>query len=604
MPPLESGDPRRIGEFDLMARLGQGGMGRVYLGRSQGGRPVAVKVVHEWHARDPQFRMRFAQEVAAARRVNGLYTAQLVSADPDAPLPWMATRYIEGPSLEEAVARNGPQHPDAVLRLAAGVAEALVAIHSAGVVHRDLKPSNVIVSAEGPQVIDFGIARALDTSGLTSTGTAVGTPAYMSPEQATGQPAGPPSDVFSLGSLLHFAATGRAVFEATSAGAVLYTIAHAAPDLTRIGDARLREVIAGCLTKDPSARPTAAQVLARCGNTPGHVPQPYAPPAQPYGTSPPGYGGPGGWEAPTVQAQQPAWPPAASPVPVGPGLAGPAGPARPAHSDRRTFLVVAAAVVAVGATGTGVAAVLSNLGPGNGTGPGTADPGPTSSAPRGAARTSATVPAPTAGLATRPGPDGAARGYAIGPEGAQVTVHVYMDFLCPPCKSFHDDIDPVLRTYVDRGDVRLVYFAASIIDARSTTKYSTRAANAAVAVADLAPNAYLAFQDALFAEQPPENGPGLPDSTLVDLAVKAGADRAAVEPAITGLIYEDWVTGTTDNLNQEYQGVPTLLVQDKKFDNYSSPSAVRARVDEALGGGGGGSGGGDSGSDGGAATTA
>ncbi|HEY6797731.1 MAG TPA: serine/threonine-protein kinase, partial [Kineosporiaceae bacterium] len=217
--PLTERDPVRMGRYVLQGRLGSGGMGTVFLGRSPSGRAVAVKTIHPHLARDPQFRARFAREVAAAVRVNGFYTAQVVDADADAPVPWMATRFIDGPSLTQRVATDGPLPPPEVFRLAAGIAEALVCIHAEGLVHRDLKPSNVVLAAEGPQVIDFGIARVVepgalttDDGTLTGTGGVVGTFEYMSPEQAAGEPVTTATDVFSLGGLLHFAATGRPAF--------------------------------------------------------------------------------------------------------------------------------------------------------------------------------------------------------------------------------------------------------------------------------------------------------------------------------------------------------------------------------------------------------
>jgi serine/threonine protein kinase len=196
---LQDGDPRQIGPYSLLRRLGGGGMGRVYLGRSAGGRLVAVKVIRTELSDDPSFRARFTREVAAARRVNGLYTALVVDADPDGPVPWLATAYVPGPSLSEAVAAHGPLSEATLLPLAAALAEGLAAIHAAGVVHRDLKPSNVLLAADGPRVIDFGISRAVEASALTGTNLLIGSPGFMSPEQAVGHDVGPPSDVFSLG---------------------------------------------------------------------------------------------------------------------------------------------------------------------------------------------------------------------------------------------------------------------------------------------------------------------------------------------------------------------------------------------------------------------
>ena len=204
--PLASDDPAEIGGYRLRARLGAGGMGRVYLASTPAGRPVALKVVRSELSDDQDFRARFRQEIQAARRVHGLYTAQLLDADPAATPPWLVTAYVPGPSLQEAVAANGPMPEAMVFRLIAGVAEALQAIHAAGVVHRDLKPSNVLLAPDGPRVIDFGIARALEATALTRSGMMVGSPQFMAPEQILDQPVTPAIDVFALGSLAAYAA--------------------------------------------------------------------------------------------------------------------------------------------------------------------------------------------------------------------------------------------------------------------------------------------------------------------------------------------------------------------------------------------------------------
>ena len=204
-------DPLRVGPYRVLRRLGKGGMGHVYLARSPGGRAVAIKVVRPELAEQRGFRVRFAREVAAARGVSGIFTAAVVDADPDAELPWMATAYVEGPSLADAVEENGPLPPEAVLSLAAGLAEGVQAIHRAGLVHRDLKPSNVLLARDGPRVIDFGISWARGEQHgdrLTDAGMVVGSPGFLSPEQAMGREVGPASDVFSLGAVLTYAATG------------------------------------------------------------------------------------------------------------------------------------------------------------------------------------------------------------------------------------------------------------------------------------------------------------------------------------------------------------------------------------------------------------
>jgi eukaryotic-like serine/threonine-protein kinase len=262
---LQPGDPQAIGPYRLVGQLGQGGMGRVYLGVSPGGRPVAVKAIRAELAADPQFRTRFGREVAAARRVSGVFTAQVVDADVDGPVAWMATAYVPGPSLSDAVERNGPLPEASLLALAAGLAESLGAIHAAGVVHRDLKPSNVLLAEDGPRVIDFGISRAAaEATALTQTGLVVGSPGFMSPEQAMGNQVGPPSDVFNLGAVLAFAGTGEGPFGTGTTAALLYRVAHGTPNLDRVPPA-VRPLIEHCLDKDPGRRPTAGGLLAAVG---------------------------------------------------------------------------------------------------------------------------------------------------------------------------------------------------------------------------------------------------------------------------------------------------------------------------------------------------
>jgi hypothetical protein len=239
-------------------------MGQVFLGVSAGGRPVAVKSIRAELTTDPQFRSRFAQEVAAARRVNGLFTATVVDADVDGPVPWLATVYVPGLSLAEAVANHGPLPEASLLSLAAGLAESLNAIHVSGVVHRDLKPSNVLLAEDGPRVIDFGISRAAEYSALTQTNLVVGSPGFMSPEQAIGTATGSASDIFSLGAVLAFAATGRGPFGTGTTASLLYRVVHEAPNLDQV-PARLRPLIERCLAKDPAQRPVAAGVVAEVG---------------------------------------------------------------------------------------------------------------------------------------------------------------------------------------------------------------------------------------------------------------------------------------------------------------------------------------------------
>jgi serine/threonine protein kinase len=240
-------------------------MGRVYLGVSPGGRPVAVKAIRAELAADPEFRTRFGREVASARRVSGVYTAQVVDADVDGPVAWMATAYVPGLSLDEAVHTHGPLPEASLLALAAGLAESLNAIHAAGVVHRDLKPSNVLLAEDGPRVIDFGISRAVEAATmLTQAGLVVGSPGFMSPEQAMGLEVGPPSDVFNLGAVIAFAATGEGPFGTGTTAALLYRVVHGLPDLDRV-PARVRPLIERCLAKSPGDRPTASGLLAEVG---------------------------------------------------------------------------------------------------------------------------------------------------------------------------------------------------------------------------------------------------------------------------------------------------------------------------------------------------
>ena len=269
MGALQPGDPGSVGVYRLLGRLGVGGMGQVFLGVSPGGRRVAVKLIHREYAGTPQFRERFAREIEAARRVGGFHTAPVVDADPHADPPWMVTAFIEGPSLQDDVDRNGPLPPDGVCALGAGLAEGLAAIHACGLVHRDLKPGNVVLAADGPRIIDFGIARAIGaTTGLTSTGVVVGTLTYMSPEQIRGDAVGPASDVFALGSVLAFAATGRAPFGDDSAVTVMFRICTEPPGLAGVADERLRKLIGASLAKVPQDRPTLRALLAALGSAP------------------------------------------------------------------------------------------------------------------------------------------------------------------------------------------------------------------------------------------------------------------------------------------------------------------------------------------------
>ena len=257
-------DPQTVGSYRLLRRLGTGGMGQVYLARSPGGRLVAVKVIRTDLAAEHGFRARFAREVAAARTVSGIFTAPVVDADTEGPQPWLATAYVPGPSLAAAVAERGPLPPGVVLTLGAGLAEGLQAIHAVGLVHRDMKPSNVLLADDGPRVIDFGISRSADASMLTQAGTIMGSPGFLSPEQAEGRPVGPPSDVFSLGAVLVFAATGEGPFGTGTVASLVYRVVNAAPNLANVPP-QLRPVIERCLAKNPADRPTASELLGLFG---------------------------------------------------------------------------------------------------------------------------------------------------------------------------------------------------------------------------------------------------------------------------------------------------------------------------------------------------
>nr|WP_248296368.1 serine/threonine-protein kinase [Streptomyces sp. S1D4-11] len=347
---LEAGDLRQVGRYRIVARLGAGGMGRVYLGRSPGGRAVAVKVVRPELADDGDFRRRFAREVAAARRVNGVFTAGVVDADPDGSPAWLATAYVPGVPLGDAVAAHGPWPEGSVLALGAGLAEALEAIHAAEVVHRDLKPSNILLAPDGPRVIDFGISVTGKASALTRTGVVVGTPGFMSPEQLTGKPVGPASDVFSLGAVLAFTATGAGPFGTGSAHALSFRVVYEEPDLRRLPP-DVRDLVAECLAKEPGGRPTVPMLLDRLARATGGVPAVNFAPSQ------------AGWLPEPVAAAvhtriatQPSPEPSARVVPPRPGewpdgdrppsvdaAGGPTGPSR-----RRTLLGVGAGVAGLG----------------------------------------------------------------------------------------------------------------------------------------------------------------------------------------------------------------------------------------------------------------
>ena len=267
MKPLQDSDPRSIGPYQSLGVLGEGGMGRVYLGVDEDGHQAAVKVVYADLVRDEDFRKRFTREASATAAVSGRFIARIVASDLEATPPWLATEYIDGPSLHDVVAKQGGAlAPSRAQEIAASLAEALDTIHAAGVVHRDVKPANILLGPDGAYLIDFGIAREAAASTITRTGTVVGTPPFMAPEQIRGhRTLGPPADIFALGGVLAFASTGRHPFGEGDNTSLAYRIVHEAPDLDGVEDEIVKALIMACLAKKPEDRPTADQVRARLG---------------------------------------------------------------------------------------------------------------------------------------------------------------------------------------------------------------------------------------------------------------------------------------------------------------------------------------------------
>ncbi|QIJ66646.1 serine/threonine-protein kinase [Streptomyces sp. JB150] len=434
MERLEPGDPRHVGAYRLLGRLGAGGMGQVYLARSDRGRTAAVKLVREELAAREEFRARFRQEVRAARRVGGHWTAPVLDADTEAAVPWVATGYVAGPSLQRVVGHDhGPLPERSVRVLAAGLAHALKDIHAAGIVHRDLKPSNVLVTIDGPRVIDFGIARALETvteAGLTSTGVLVGSPGFMAPEQVRGEPITPACDIFCLGSVLVHAATGALPFGSADSGipALMFRIAQEEPHLDGVPEG-IADLVRACLRKDPAARPTLDEILDHTGAehtvTAGRTLDPWLPSPlvaqlgrhavrlleteNPEGTTPGtgvpaalapgGAGGPAGARGGTGGT-------AGSAAPAAPAPAAPAGGAVPAAPTAPTGAGAPAGAGGPGAR-DGSAVPAAAGGPARSGSPGTpGGPGPHAPGAPGAAHTPgtpATPGAPTAPAAHGPG---------------------------------------------------------------------------------------------------------------------------------------------------------------------------------------------------------
>jgi len=423
---LQGGDPRRIGPYRVVGRLGAGGMGMVFAARSAGGRLVAVKVIRAELAGDPEFRVRFAREVAAARSVSGLFTAPVVDADADGPVPWLATAYVAGPSLADAVRDHGPMPARSVLALAAGLAEGLHAIHAAGLIHRDLKPTNVLLAEDGPRVIDFGISRAAEATSLTRADLVIGSPGFMSPEQAEGGQVGLASDVFSLGAVLTFAATGQGPFGTGSTAALVYRVVHGSPGLGAVPP-EVRPLIERCLVKDPGQRPTTAELLAELDGTDlaaGWLPAPIATQlswhAEPPDTDDPAYRAaaepgpltaPPGSGLPTVTAARAVQGPTPSPQP-----AGPSPDARNRRRRPRLAALAAAGIVAVAAAGTAAGLHLAGGEPSASQRPGV---------PRASdRRSSATGPASPAGspaAVTSPAAPAGVTATALNPHTIQIT---------------------------------------------------------------------------------------------------------------------------------------------------------------------------------------
>jgi predicted Ser/Thr protein kinase len=399
---LRSGDPSRIGRYRLVARLGAGGMGVVYLGEARDGARVAVKVMRAELADDDAFRARFRREVASLSRVQGVCTVRVVEADTEAPQPFLVTEYADGPSLAEHVAATGPMPPGMLYGLATGLAEALAAIHAAGVIHRDLKPSNVLLSASGPKVIDFGIAQALDATAVTRTGMAVGSAGFMAPEQIAGN-AGQPADVFAWGLVVGYAASGLQPFGTGPTDAILYRIMHHSPEITAVPE-ELRPLVEAALDKDPERRPSARDLTATL-------------------TSPARRAGEGDDAATQVVLARTWLLPAGQPRAAG---------ARPCRGRLLALLGAAAAVAAVAGAG---AAFLAHGSPAGTAAAGTLAPTPRVAATPGT-RGTTTAPRPAKGTAAD----------VSGP-GAAAASYVYRDSYTPE-RGFNPPWEPDARLNV------------------------------------------------------------------------------------------------------------------------------------------------------------
>ena len=388
--PLRETDPPRVGSYQLLARLGAGGMGVVYLASGQDGRPVALKVLRPEMADDAEFRTRFSREVTALTRVRGVCTVRVLDADTTSARPFLVTEYAEGPSLAEYVDSRGPMDPQMLYGLATGLAEALTAIHAAGIVHRDLKPSNVLLTAGGPKVIDFGIAQMLEATAVTRAGMTVGSAGYMAPEQIMGR-AGTAADIFSWAVTIAYAASGQSPFGTGTSEVILYRILHETPDIAAV-PAALHPQVAAALAKDPHDRPTAPELLSQLTRT----------------AAVPSAGSDNPTQTVLAQTWHPAGPPPSTPSRTASSWSTPSPGARPPDTPRRTGMrrpvlltLVLAVAILLGAGGAALAFALSgNPSNSHNTPPGGASHSPTAPATSAVTNSSAAASSPSSASST------------------------------------------------------------------------------------------------------------------------------------------------------------------------------------------------------------